>query len=89
MICGSDAVALVAASRIRVAGLGVGTDVAVTGFDGGMQGWLVDQTLTTVRIPAARVAEKLVERLMALLDGAPPPERGLVLPTELVIGSSA
>ena len=89
VICGSDAVALVAASRIRVAGLGVGTDVAVTGFDGGMQGWLVDQTLTTVRIPAPRVAEKLVERLMALLDGAPPPEHGLVLPTELVIGTSA
>jgi DNA-binding LacI/PurR family transcriptional regulator len=53
-----------------------------------MQGWLLDETLTTVRIPASRVAELLVSRLMALLDGAPPPELGLVLPTELVIGTS-
>jgi DNA-binding LacI/PurR family transcriptional regulator len=60
----------------------------VTGFDGGLQGWLVDETLTTVRIPATRVAEMLVARLMGLLDGGPPPESGLVLPTELVIGSS-
>ena len=60
----------------------------MTGFDGGMQGWLFDDTLTTIRIPAARVAEMLVNRLMALLDGGPPPERGLVIPTELVIGTS-
>ena len=60
----------------------------MTGFDGGMQGWLFDDTLTTVRIPAGRVAEMLVNRLMALLDGGPPPECGLVIPTELVIGTS-
>ena len=60
----------------------------MTGFDGGMQGWLVDETLTTVRIPATRVAEMLVARLMGLLAGGPPPDRGLILPTELVIGSS-
>jgi DNA-binding LacI/PurR family transcriptional regulator len=88
IIAGSDVLALLAASRIREAGLRVGVDVGVTGFDGGMQGWLVDETLTTVRIPASRVAELLVSRLMAMLDGAPPPELGLVLPTELVIGTS-
>ena len=88
IIGGSDVLALLVASRIREAGLRVGVDVGVTGFDGGMQGWLVDETLTTVRIPASRVAELLVARLMALLDGGPPPEHGLVLPTELVIGTS-
>ena len=88
IIAGSDVLALLAASRIREAGLRVGVDVGVTGFDGGMQGWLVDETLTTVRIPASRIAELLVTRLMAQLDGGPPAERGLVLPTELVIGSS-
>jgi DNA-binding LacI/PurR family transcriptional regulator len=88
VIAGSDALALLAATRVREAGLGVGTDVGVAGFDGGMQGWLVDETLTTVRIPATRLGEMLIARLMALLDGAPPPECGLVLPTELVIGSS-
>ena len=61
----------------------------MTGFDGGMQGWLVDETLTTIRIPASRVAELLVTRLMAQLDGGPPAEHGMVLPTELVIGTSA
>ena len=59
-----------------MAGLRVGVDVGVTGFDGGMQGWLVDETLTTVRIPASRVAELLVARLMALLDGVHPPTAG-------------
>ena len=88
VIAGSDVLALVVASRIREAGLRVGVDVGVTGFDGGMQGWLVDESLTTVRIPAARVAELLVTRLMAQLDGGPPTRHGLVLPTELVIGTS-
>jgi DNA-binding LacI/PurR family transcriptional regulator len=88
IIGGSDVLALLIATRVREAGLRVGVDVGVTGFDGGMQGWLIDDTLTTVRIPAARVAEMLVNRLMALLDGGPPPERGLVIPTELVIGTS-
>ena len=88
VIAGSDVLALLAASRIREAGLRVGVDVGVTGFDGGMQGWLVDETLTTIRIPASRVAELLVTRLMAQLDGGPPAEHGMVLPTELVIGSS-
>lgn len=89
IIAGSDVLALLVATRVREAGLRVGHDVGVTGFDGGMQGWLLDETLTTVRIPATRVAEMLITRLMALLDGGPPPERGLVLPTELVIGTSA
>ena len=89
IIGGSDVLALLIATRIREAGLSVGADVGVTGFDGGMQGWLIDDTLTTVRIPATRVAEMLITRLMGLLDGGPPPERGLVLPTELVIGTSA
>ena len=89
IIGGSDAIALLAATRIREAGLRVGVDIGVTGFDGGMQGWLVDETLTTVRIPATRVAEILVTRLMAQFDGRPaPPSGGLVLPTELVIGTS-
>ena len=33
-----------------------------------------------MRIPATRVAEMLVTRLMALLDGGPPQERGLACP---------
>lgn len=88
IIGGSDILALLAATRVRDAGLRVGEDVGVTGFDGGMQGWLLDQTLTTVRIPAARVAEVLVARLMAQLDGGPAPESGLVIATELVVGTS-
>lgn len=88
IICGSDAIALLAATRVRQAGLRVGVDIGLTGFDGGMRGWLVDETLTTVRIPATRVAELLVNRLMAQLDGKPDFEQGLVLPTELVIGTS-
>ena len=88
VIGGSDVLALLIATRAREAGLRVGVDIGVTGFDGGMQGWLFDDTLTTVRIPARRVADVLISRLMAQLDGHPAPERGLVLPTELVIGTS-
>jgi DNA-binding LacI/PurR family transcriptional regulator len=88
LICGSDALALVAADRVRRAGLEVGGEVAVTGFDGGLHGWLVDQTLTTVRIPVERIAETMVRMLMSLLAGEHAVE-GTVMPTELVIGSSA
>jgi len=87
VVCGSDALALLASARIQAAGLSVGEDVAVTGFDGGLRGWLVDRTLTTVRIPVERVADALIARLMTLLDGGD--VEGLVMPTELVIGTSA
>jgi DNA-binding LacI/PurR family transcriptional regulator len=88
IIGGSDVLALLIATRLREAGFRVGIDVGVTGFDGGMQGWLFDDTLTTVRIPATRVAEVLISRLISQLEGNPPPERGLVIATELVIGTS-
>lgn len=89
LICASDALALLASTRIQAAGLNVGDDVAVTGFDGGLQGWLVDRSLTTVRIPVERVAKDMIDRLMTVLDRGADFDEGLVVPTELIVGTSA
>ena len=51
-----------AASR---AGLRIGADLAVTGFDGSVISRILTPALTTVAMPLAEVAERLVDRIVA------------------------
>jgi DNA-binding LacI/PurR family transcriptional regulator len=88
LITGSDSIAIRAVNCVHAAGLTVGSDVAVTGFDGcGLEG-LVDPPLTTVRIPLQAVAEGLMERLVREIEH-PTEDPGLTLPTTLLLGGSA
>jgi DNA-binding LacI/PurR family transcriptional regulator len=69
-------------------GLRVGTDVAVTGFDGGTVSRLLAPALTTVAMPLARIANRLVDRVIAAAAGTPD-GGGEVVDTTLVRGGSA
>jgi DNA-binding LacI/PurR family transcriptional regulator len=73
----------------RTKGLRVGTDLAVTGFDGGFVQQMTEPVLTSVRIPVDRIAEELIGRCLREIDDGPTGEPGSIVPTELVVGGSA
>ncbi|MEU4746901.1 LacI family DNA-binding transcriptional regulator [Actinosynnema sp. NPDC023658] len=89
IITGSDAVAAAVVNIAHSLRLEVGTDVAVTGFDGGAVGLVTEPTLTSARIPVDRVSRELVARCLRQVEHGRDDEPGLLLPTELVRGGSA
>jgi DNA-binding LacI/PurR family transcriptional regulator len=89
IVCSSDAVAAIVVNVAHSVGCVVGVDVAVTGFDGGAIGMLMEPTLTSVRIPVERIAHELVDRCRREIDHGPTGEPGLLVPTEIVVGGSA
>jgi DNA-binding LacI/PurR family transcriptional regulator len=70
-------------------GLRVGTDLAVTGFDGGFVQQMTEPVLTSVRIPVDRIAAELIGRCLREIDDGPTSEPGMVVPTEIAVGGSA
>jgi len=70
--------------QIEAHGLSVPKDIAVVGFNDIPDARFIGGGLTTVRQPFRRIGEVAVERLLALIDGAPLDECRVTLPTELV-----
>ena len=68
-------------------GLRIGVDLAVTGFDGSAIGRILTPALTTVAMPLAEVADRLVDRIVSEVSGVSD-ERGEVLATTLIWGES-
>ncbi|GHJ91383.1 alanine racemase [Streptomyces sp. NE5-10] len=89
LVCASDWLALTAYQAVRAAGLAVGTDVAVTGFNDLPLCTYLQPTLTSVRLPLPAIAQALVDRLVSAVEdrGATPTE-GLLLPAERVVRGS-
>ena len=88
IVCASDILALGAAAEITAAGLRVGADVAVVGFDDTAMGEATG--LTSVAQPLAEVATHVVRMIADLLGGdqREAPEQ-VVLPPRLVVRSSS
>ena len=84
IVTGSDVLAATLYTVAAHRGLRIGTDLAVTGFDGSMVGRLLTPTLTTLAIPTATIAERVVARALSEVDGS----TGELLPPELVRGES-
>jgi DNA-binding LacI/PurR family transcriptional regulator len=85
----SDLMATGALRVLRDTGRNVPDDVAVVGFDDSMLAAATTPPLTTVRQDAEKLGERSAEILLAQLHGetsAPGPE---ILPTQLIIRSSA
>lgn len=89
VVTAADWLAVETIRAVRLAGLRVGQDVAVTGFDGGPLQWLTDPPLTTVRLPFEQAAAALVERCLREIEEGPNTAPGVFLPTEIVVGDSA
>ncbi|EFC80707.1 transcriptional regulator, LacI family [Parafrankia sp. EUN1f] len=92
----SDLMALGALQALRAAGRRIPTDVAVVGFDDTALAPYADPPLTTIRQPVERLGEEMVHLLLRRINdsagagsGAGADPSAVVLPTELVIRSSA
>lgn len=87
VVAGSDVLAAEIYGGAARHGRTIGVDLAVTGFDGSVAGRLLTPSLTTVTIPIATIAERLVGRVLVELGGrrgAP----GELLEPELAVGDS-
>jgi len=73
-----------AAQVIRKAGLKVGEDISVIGFDDQRIASLYEPALTTVHVPTADLGHEAVTQLVKAISGRMP-ARDIVLPTRLVI----
>jgi LacI family transcriptional regulator len=85
----SDVVAFGAMSAIREQGLSIPEDVALVGFDDVPFARYIDPPLTSVFLPAARLAREACNLLFQLIQKEQPPERNLLLGTHLVVRKSS
>lgn len=88
VVAASDAMALGAIQALTERGRRVPDDVGVVGFDDVPLAATARPPLTTVRQPVVEMGRTLADQLLDLIDGAGQPRR-VLLPTELVIRSSA
>jgi LacI family transcriptional regulator len=87
-VCGQDMVAVGVMRAIAEAGKVVGQDVGVIGGDDHPVARLVTPPLTTFTAETNRVGKRLVEMLLARLDGADPRTLQEVWRPELILRSS-
>jgi LacI family transcriptional regulator len=87
--CVSDLIALGALQAARNAGLVVGRDLAITGFDNVELADYTQPPLTSVRQPIAAVGQTAVTMLLAQMRELEYPSKGVLLPPELIIRESS
>jgi LacI family transcriptional regulator len=88
VVCANDQTALGVMHALRLAGVSVPAQVAVTGFDDIPMARHVQPLLTTVRQPIGELGSTAFELLYAMLGRDEPPERDITLPTRLMCRES-
>jgi DNA-binding LacI/PurR family transcriptional regulator len=84
----SDMLALGAMKFLKASGLRIPEDVAVIGVGDIYLAELVEPELTTVSLPARQLGKEAMNLLKNLMEGTPPAENRIMLPTSLVGRSS-
>jgi LacI family transcriptional regulator len=84
-----DVLAVGASQALAEAGLAVGRDVALTGYDGGIFCDCVFPPLTTVRLPMAAMGSAAADSLIGMLEQPTAPVPNIVLPVEVMIRASS
>ncbi|MBP8950156.1 MAG: LacI family DNA-binding transcriptional regulator [Candidatus Promineofilum sp.] len=87
--CVSDLIAVGVLNAAAAAGLAVGHDLAVTGYDDSALAQFLHPPLTSVRQPIAAIGRHLVEALLAQVRHDPIPAQGVMLEPELIIRASS
>lgn len=87
--CVSDLVAVGALNAAAAAGLEVGRELAVTGYDDSALAQFLQPPLTSVRQPIAEVGRRLVMMLLSAIRGEQPDESGVLLRPELIVRRSS
>jgi DNA-binding LacI/PurR family transcriptional regulator len=88
IVAGSDKLATVVYSAAADLGLGIGRDLSVTGFDGSFIASLLNPQLTSLAIPVADIASRLIDRALGQLGHGPDGQPGELVPAELQLGAS-
>jgi len=88
VVASNDAMALGLMYAIKDAGLRVGEDISVVGFDDIKMASSVYPALTTVRQPIAEMGKAAIELLVTLLQGGKPLSLQRELATELIVRDS-
>ena len=89
MFCFNDVLALSAIRAATALGLRIPDDIAIVGWDDIAGAAYYTPSLTTVRPDKAAIAESAVERLTALIAGAPAADEQLNCGFELVVRESS
>ena len=87
IVCANDVMAVGVIRYLEQAGLQVGIDVAVTGYDDTPIAELLG--LTSVRQPTDVVAVKVIEMLIGEIQGMPVPRRNVLLEPGLIVRASS
>jgi len=88
IIAPNDYFAAWTVEKLRERGFRVPEDIAVVGFDDVPDAAHAAGGITTIRQPFWEIARTAVDRLVAMIDGAPVSECRITLPTELVVRAS-
>jgi LacI family transcriptional regulator len=88
IVCANDQTALGVMSALREHGISVPGQVAVTGFDDIPMARHLRTSLTTVRQPIREMGTTAFNVLYLMISGERPPEREIVLPTQLICRES-
>lgn len=84
----SDNVAMGVKAAIREAELRIPDDISIIGFDDIPWAKYSDPPLTTVRLPAQKMASEACLMLLELMQGSEPDEQHMILATELIVRKS-
>lgn len=84
-----DTLAIGAIRAALDAGLQVGADFGVTGFDDAPGAQYLSPSLTTLRQPIQQVAERLTEMLVDCIHGRTPSPKQVILPPRLIVRASS
>ncbi len=84
----SDLMAIGAMNALYEGGLQPGRDVSVVGFDDVPMAQYLHPPLTTLRQPIAEVGERVVQMLLAIIEGEPLKERRVLLLPRLIVRGS-
>ena len=88
IVCMTDLMAVGVLNAAADAGVRVGYDLAVTGFDDSAMARYVRPPLTSLRQPIAAIGEQVVQMLLAKVRKEPLAEPHVLLPPELIIRES-
>jgi DNA-binding LacI/PurR family transcriptional regulator len=88
VLTGSDKIAIIVYGIAAEANLRVGRDLAVVGFDGSIGAELLHPTLTSVVIPVADIARRVVGRALRQLEDGPDDAPGDIVAARLRPGGS-
>lgn len=89
IMAGNDLMAFGAMRAVQAAGLRVGVDIAVGGFDDIPSAAHIAPGLTTVRQPIYEIGQQLTETLLAMIDGQPVAQRARLLTPQLIVRASS